>query len=111
MTEQAGPEPTGWELMRSITQLRHTVEGYASGTVSTGTLDLVQRSWDEKFSGQGREIGDLRIQLRDAKAEAAAATKTAEDQRSKNRQFWIGIVASPFIGAIATFIIVGGLRP
>jgi hypothetical protein len=79
-----------------------------------------QKRVNEKFDSQGRDISSLRADLvAEATARAAATLEaankaTAEAQASQRtaRQTnwqWLALIASPFIGGFAYWILNGGL--
>ena len=88
--------------------------------VTRDAFEQEQKRVDEKFGGQGREIGDLRAKLEAeatarAASELASANKQAQEaqrregvQRQTNWQ-WFALFASPVVGALIVWVLNGGL--
>lgn len=102
------PEPDGWSLLDAINTMREELRTFITGTVTTSTLALVQKAWDDKDQAKGREIGDLRAQLRQLAEEHDTWEKRAldreDDQRRQRGQLWIGL-CTVAVSSIATLII------
>lgn len=100
------PEPNGWELLEAINNIRTELRSFVNGAVTTTTLALVQKSWEDRDAAKGREIGDLRSEIRRLDSEHGDAEKRTQaredDQRRQRTQLWIGIsaVAIPAIASL-----------
>lgn len=78
MTEQ-GPEPTGWELMRGIKDLRDELRGVGARVVSTDVYLADKTASNERMA---------RVEARQRDAEAALAEERKErlaDQENAKR--------------------------
>ncbi len=111
MTEQQGPEPTGWELLRGLNRIEERLTGMASSFVSQVAFEGEKSRVQDRFDGQGREIAELKKDRDEAATKAAAAEQRADEQRTRNRWQLIGLISSPFATAIVLFIVQGGLKP
>ena len=100
--DDQGPEPTPWELMRGLNRLTDAIHQLGAKVVSVDLYTADQNRINTR-------LRDLETGISDAKTAEVAADNRADDQRSRIRWILIGLVASPFMAAIAIFIIQGGL--
>lgn len=72
-----GPEPTGWELMRGLEDVRRSVEKVGERVVSTDVYNANNTATAERFER-------IEARVRDREIAAAAAVTAAEDARKEN---------------------------
>ncbi|WP_114587730.1 hypothetical protein [Microbacterium arborescens] len=93
-----GPEPTGWELMRSIESLKKSVDGWAASMVTQATLAIYEAAQKERDARQ-----DARL--------AALEAENADNRKTKAQQwFAIGLAGLGFVSSVITAIIVFNLN-
>ncbi|WP_022886351.1 hypothetical protein [Glaciibacter superstes] len=99
-----GPEPTPWELMRGLKRVEDAVGAIGGKVVSVELYAADKARTDSR-------LRDIEQGLKEAAQASRAEENRSEDQKARNRWLLIGLIASPFVSAIAIFIIQGGLQP
>ena len=91
------PEPNGWELMRSIKDLKDSVDKAVSGSVSQTLFALYQTGQTERDAEKDKRITSLE--------------KTIGDQAKVKAQQWfaIGLALLTGIGGLVTGLILFSL--
>lgn len=84
MTE---PEPSGWELMRAIRDLRTSVDKVAAGMVSQALFAASQQAQKESDERQNARIKDLET--------------AQEEQRKERARQWFAIVMAIVSGVVS----------
>lgn len=93
-----GPEPTGWELMRSIESLKKSVDTWATSMVTQATLAIYEERQKERDARQDARIAQLESEN--------------TDQRKTKAQQWfaIGLAGLGFVSSIVTAVVVFNLN-
>lgn len=91
------PEPNGWELMRSIKELKESVDKMATGMVTQTLFALYQQGQTDKDAEKDKRIGALETEL--------------TNQRKTKAQQWFGIGLAILTGAggLVTALVIWGL--
>jgi hypothetical protein len=103
MTSSLEP-PTLSEVIRRLDELKTDVKDLGGRVVSTDLYVAEKQQHD-------REMKELRERITTVEQESDEREKRSQDQASKNRQFLIGLIVSPFASALIAWIIAGGIRP
>ncbi len=94
----AEEEPNGWELLRSIQDLKNSVDKVATGMVTQATFAIYQAS-------QTKDQLDSNGRIK------ALETAREEDRKTKAQQwFGIGLAIVGAIGSLAVGLILAGLN-
>lgn len=119
---EMGPEPSNWELMRAISELKQTLRDQSSKSVPVTTYELNQKYTADAITGLTKSLAEEVGQRREAaKANADAiellkkSLLDAKDAREKDRkQFWTSVaigglllVAGIFVTPIARALGIG----
>lgn len=101
MTE---PEPTGWELMRALRDLRTSVDKMTAGMVSQALFAAHQQAQKETDDRQNARIRDLETEADERDKETR---RMAEEQRKTRAQLLtsIGLAAFGVVGSIISAIV------
>lgn len=84
MTE---PEPTGWELMRAMRELRTSVDKVTAGMVTQSLFAAFQHAQKETDERQNARIKDLET--------------SQEEQRKERARQWFAIVMAIVSGVVS----------
>ena len=84
MTE---PEPTGWELMRAMRELRASVDKVTAGMVTQSLFAAFQQAQKETDERQNARIKDLET--------------AQEEQRKERARQWFAIVMAIVSGIVS----------
>jgi hypothetical protein len=88
------PEPNGWELMRSIRDLKTSVDNLATGMVTQATLAIYQGAQKETDDRQDARIKQLETDL-------------AESRKTKAQQwFAIGLALLGVVGSVVAGVLI-----
>lgn len=113
---EMGPEPSNWELMRGITELKQALRDQTSTHVPTATYEINQKNIAEALAALTKALADERTERKLATTANASAIELlkkniqdGKDVREKDRkQFWTSIsigglllVAGIFVTPIA----------
>ena len=107
---EMGPEPSNWELMRAISELKQTLRDQSSKSVPVTTYELNQKYTADAIAALAKslaeEVGERRGAAK-TNADAIEILKKslldAKDAREKDRkQFWTSV-------AIGGLLLVGGI--
>lgn len=98
----ADEDYTPGELMRGIRRIEQAVADMGTRFVP---MDLYARDRKEHSD----DIAELRSENRQLTADAKAAREREDEAKAKWRLAWIGIFATPLVGAFLFWILQGGL--
>jgi hypothetical protein len=108
---ESGKEPGGWELYRSIQEIKTILQTQAALYLPIGVFNAEKQLLNNRIDNQGTDIKDVEaeiVELRTKLGEEHDARITAEQEREKEasgrRLQWTITIASPFMGVIAAWI-------
>lgn len=104
-----GPEPTGWELMRGLKRVEDAIHESYGNFVSVELFSASQLREDERHSLTVDQIAGLKSDVAMAKRDAASTALRLEEQRTRNRQFVVAIIATPIVATIIMWLLEGGI--
>lgn len=107
-----GPEPSNWELMRGISELKQSLRDHASSYVPTATYDINQKNITTALATLAKALGDEATERKLAASTNAAAIELlkkniqdAKDSREKDRkQFWTSVSIGGLLLVIGIFV-------
>lgn len=105
-----GPEPSNWELMRGINDLKRTMENVSTTYLPNTLFASEKKALTDRDDSMGREIGQLRTQITELQKTGSDNEQKLEEQRSRNRLMVYGLIAAPVITVIANWVLGGGLH-
>lgn len=109
---EMGPEPSNWELMRGITELKQTLRDQASSYVPTATYDINQKNITEALATLAKALADEATERKLAASTNANAIEllkkgiqATKDARDKDRkQFWTSVSIGGLLLVIGIFV-------
>ena len=104
-----GPEPTGWELMRGLKRVEDAIHESYGNFVSVALFSAAQVREDERHTATVDHMADVRKDVELVKRDALATERRLEEQRTRNRQFVIALIATPVVGAVIVWLLNGGI--
>lgn len=109
---EVGPEPSNWELMRAISELKQTLRDQASMNVPVTTYELNQKYTADAIQALTKslaeEVGERRGAAK-TNADAIEVLKKniqdAKDTRERDRkQFWTSVALGGLLLVIGIFV-------
>ena len=107
MAEQ--PEPNGWELLRSVKDVKDSVDKLAAGMVTQTMFQLYQAS-------VSTQMAENRAAATKDQTEANEKIKELQQDRDETRRtkaqqwFLVGLALVTALGSVVTQLILNGLR-
>ena len=109
MSEEQGPEPTGWELMRGIARIEQAVKDSSSTYLPIALFVSEKKQLTDREDTLGGEIAIIRADLNTANDRSLTNEQRLNDQRGRNRLMVYGLVGGPIITGVIFWITNGGL--
>lgn len=111
MDEDQGPEPSGWELMRGIREIKEVLKDNASTYLSINLFVSEKKGLTDKDEALGLELAALRAEVARNRTVSDNNAQRLEEQKSRNRLTIYGLIAAPLVTLLANWILSGGLHP
>lgn len=109
MTNQLGPEPTGWELMRGLDGVRKEIEKIGSRVVPLDVYAADRKGADERFQRAEARLRDVEVEKAESKRQQEANAAEAEKLRRQQRFAIALALVSPLLALVIDAIRTGGL--
>lgn len=109
---ESGPEPTGWELMRAITEVKETLKTLGQNYVPSGTYQS-----DQKYTAD--TLKELATAIKDEQTARAISDKanfdsiellktSIQDNKEsidkQRKQFWLTVAGGALLLVIGIFV-------
>lgn len=109
---EMGPEPSNWELMRAISELKQTLRDQSSMNVPVTTYELNQKYTADAIAALAKslaeEVGERRGAAKtnaDAIEVLKKSLQDARDAREKDRkQFWTSVAVGGLLLVAGIFV-------
>ena len=95
MTE---PEPSGWELMRAIRELRASVDKVAAGMITQSLFAAFQQAQRETDDRQDARLKQLEA---DRAEEQRSRVQQEAERRKERAQQWFAVVMAIVTGVVS----------
>lgn len=111
MPDAQGPEPTGWELMRRLDDVKASIDSLGGKVVTQAAYDSDKKALEDRMKDMRDEIDGFHTKSAE-RDKAEAAQRAEADRMRKTATLSIALaIAGPIITAIVGILLARGGTP